>query len=54
MVNAAAGLGNELGSPHRGGAAVVFCDGHVAFLADSTEQSVLIALFTKAGQETSR
>lgn len=53
-INAASGLGNELGSPHRGGASVVHCDGHVAFLSDATEQRVLNALLTKAGDEANR
>ncbi|MDZ4781118.1 MAG: DUF1559 domain-containing protein [Planctomycetia bacterium] len=53
-INTASGLGNELGGPHRGGASVVFCDGHVAFLSDATEQGVLNSLLTKAGQENVR
>jgi prepilin-type processing-associated H-X9-DG protein len=43
--------GNEIGSPHPGGASVVFCDAHVEFLADSIDQGVLNALLTKAGDE---
>jgi prepilin-type N-terminal cleavage/methylation domain-containing protein/prepilin-type processing-associated H-X9-DG protein len=43
--------GNEVGSPHPGGASLAFCDGHVEFVADSTEQPVLNALLTKAGGE---
>lgn len=50
-INATSGWGNELGSPHPGGAIVTFCDGHVAFLTDSLEQIVLNALLTKAGEE---
>jgi prepilin-type N-terminal cleavage/methylation domain-containing protein/prepilin-type processing-associated H-X9-DG protein len=52
-INATFGLGNELGSPHRGGASVVFCDGHVTFLSDGTNQDILNGLFTKAGSEHS-
>jgi prepilin-type N-terminal cleavage/methylation domain-containing protein len=43
--------GNEIGSPHPGGASVVFCDARVAFLAESIDQEVLNALLTKAGGE---
>jgi prepilin-type processing-associated H-X9-DG protein/prepilin-type N-terminal cleavage/methylation domain-containing protein len=42
------GLGNEIGSPHPGGASLAFCDGHVEFVADSIEQAVLNAMLTKA------
>jgi prepilin-type processing-associated H-X9-DG protein len=42
---------NEIGSPHPGGAALAFCDGHVEFVAESIEQSVLNAMLTKAGGE---
>jgi prepilin-type processing-associated H-X9-DG protein len=45
------GLGNETGSPHPGGAALVFCDAHVKFVAETIEQSVLNAMLTKAGGE---
>jgi prepilin-type N-terminal cleavage/methylation domain-containing protein/prepilin-type processing-associated H-X9-DG protein len=41
--------GNEIGSPHPGGASVAFCDAHVEFLAESLDQRVLNALLTKAG-----
>ncbi|MGD9635865.1 MAG: DUF1559 domain-containing protein, partial [Pirellulales bacterium] len=41
--------GNEIGSPHPGGASVVFCDARVEFLAESIDQQVLNALLTKAG-----
>jgi prepilin-type N-terminal cleavage/methylation domain-containing protein/prepilin-type processing-associated H-X9-DG protein len=45
------GLKNEIGSPHPGGASLVFCDAHVEFVAESIEQSVLNAMLTKAGGE---
>jgi prepilin-type processing-associated H-X9-DG protein len=45
------GLNNEIGSPHPGGASVVFCDARVEFLSDSIDQDVLNALLTKAGGE---
>ena len=44
-------LDNEIGGPHPNGAAVAFCDAHVDFLADATEQQVLVALLTRAGGE---
>jgi prepilin-type processing-associated H-X9-DG protein/prepilin-type N-terminal cleavage/methylation domain-containing protein len=50
-VNRDSGLGNEVGSPHPGGASLVFCDGHVAFLQDELPQAVLNAILTKAGHE---
>jgi prepilin-type processing-associated H-X9-DG protein len=43
------GLDNEIGSAHPGGASLVFCDAHVEFLAESIQQSVLLAKLTKAG-----
>jgi prepilin-type N-terminal cleavage/methylation domain-containing protein len=43
--------GNEIGSPHPGGALLVFCDAHVEFVMESVDQSVLIAMLTKAGGE---
>lgn len=46
--------GNELRSDHPGGAQVVFCDGHVAFLSERIEQTTLNALLTRAGGETVR
>jgi prepilin-type processing-associated H-X9-DG protein len=42
---------DEIGSPHPGGALVTFCDGHVDFLSDDTEQNVLNALLTRSGGE---
>lgn len=50
-INRASGLGNEIGSPHSSGAHLVFCDGHVQFLSESTDQHVLNSLLTKAGGE---
>ncbi|HEX3599061.1 MAG TPA: DUF1559 domain-containing protein [Lacipirellulaceae bacterium] len=50
-INVSSGLGNEIGSPHPGGALVVFCDAHVDFLAEALDQAVLNALLTKAGGE---
>jgi prepilin-type processing-associated H-X9-DG protein len=48
-INVRRAAGNEIGSPHGGGALVAFCDGHVAFVAESIEQNVLNALMTRAG-----
>jgi prepilin-type N-terminal cleavage/methylation domain-containing protein/prepilin-type processing-associated H-X9-DG protein len=50
-INRDSGLGNDVGSPHPGGASAVFCDGHVAFLPDETPQDILNALLTRAGEE---
>ncbi|QDT01116.1 DUF1559 domain-containing protein [Adhaeretor mobilis] len=50
-INMESGLGHDIGSPHPGGALVAFCDGHVEFLANSTEQNALNSLLTKAGGE---
>ncbi len=50
-INAPSGLGNDIGSPHPGGAYVLFCDGHVRFLNDSMSQDVLNSLLTKNGGE---
>lgn len=43
---------NELHSDHTGLVGVVFCDAHVRYLDDSIPQSVLTALLTRAGNET--
>jgi prepilin-type processing-associated H-X9-DG protein len=43
--------GNEIGSPHPGGASLAFCDGHVAFVSESIVQSALNAMLTKAGED---
>lgn len=45
------GLDNEIGSPHSSGASLVFCDGHVEFVAETIEQSLLNAMLTRAGQD---
>jgi prepilin-type N-terminal cleavage/methylation domain-containing protein/prepilin-type processing-associated H-X9-DG protein len=45
------GLFNEIGSPHPGGASLVFCDAHVEFVAETVEQTVLNAMLTKSGGE---
>ena len=50
-LNANSGISNGIGSPHPGGAQVVFCDGHIAFLNDEVEQKVLNAMLTRAGEE---
>lgn len=42
---------NEIYSPHPETAGVVFCDGHVQFINESIEQSVLLAILTRAGGE---
>ncbi|MEX2091454.1 MAG: DUF1559 domain-containing protein, partial [Pirellulales bacterium] len=41
--------GNEIGSPHPGGASVAFCDSRVEFVSETVEQDVLNAMLTKAG-----
>lgn len=48
-INRGSGLGNEIGSPHPGGAALAYCDGHVEFCRDELPQDVLNAMLTKAG-----
>jgi prepilin-type processing-associated H-X9-DG protein len=50
-INVRRAAGNEIGSPHPGGAFVAFCDGHVAFVAESIEQDVLNSMLTKEGGE---
>ncbi len=42
---------NEIYSHHPEAAGVVFCDGHVQFLNESIEQSVLLAILTRARGE---
>jgi hypothetical protein len=42
---------NEIGSPHPGGALLVFCDARVEFVAESIDQAALNAMLTKAGGE---
>jgi prepilin-type processing-associated H-X9-DG protein len=50
-INHSREAGNEIGSPHPGGASLVFCDAHVEFVAESIDQSVLNGMLTKAGGE---
>ncbi|TWT34647.1 DUF1559 family PulG-like putative transporter [Blastopirellula retiformator] len=50
-INAVSGLGNDIGSPHPGGAHLVFCDGHVQFLAETVDQEALNGILTKSGGE---
>jgi prepilin-type processing-associated H-X9-DG protein len=50
-INGNSQLGNEIGSPHPGGAALAFCDGHVEFVSDGLPQNALNALLTRAGEE---
>ncbi|MEN1679493.1 MAG: DUF1559 domain-containing protein [Planctomycetota bacterium] len=50
-INAQSQLTGDLGSAHPGGAQGVFCDGHVAWLADETPQPTLNAWLTRAGNE---
>ena len=45
---------NEIWSDHPGEAGMVFCDGHVEFVAASIEQSALLALLTRAGSDQPR
>jgi prepilin-type processing-associated H-X9-DG protein len=45
------GLDDEIGSPHSGGALVVFADAHVQFVSEATVQTELNAMLTKAGQD---
>jgi prepilin-type N-terminal cleavage/methylation domain-containing protein/prepilin-type processing-associated H-X9-DG protein len=47
-INVSSGLGNDIGSPHPGGASLVFCDGHLEFVAETVEQTVLNSMLTKA------
>lgn len=51
-VNSASGLGGDLGGPHPGGALGAVCDGSVRWLGESMPQPVLVALLTRAGEET--
>ena len=45
------GLDDEIGSPHPGGALVVFSDAHVEFVSEATELATLNAKLTRAGQD---
>jgi prepilin-type N-terminal cleavage/methylation domain-containing protein/prepilin-type processing-associated H-X9-DG protein len=47
-INVSSGLGNDIGSPHPGGASLVFCDAHVEFVAETVDQAVLNSTLTKA------
>jgi prepilin-type N-terminal cleavage/methylation domain-containing protein/prepilin-type processing-associated H-X9-DG protein len=47
--HAADDIGNEIGSPHAGGAQVAFCDGHAEFLSSDVSQDVLNAHLTRSG-----
>ncbi|MCC6493643.1 MAG: DUF1559 domain-containing protein [Pirellulales bacterium] len=51
ILHAGDDVGNEIGSPHPGGALAVFCDGHVAFVSDEMPQRVLNANLTRAGED---
>ena len=53
-INAVSGLGGDLGSPHPGGALAAACDGSVRWLGNSMPQEVLVALLTRAGEETAQ
>ncbi|MEM9353723.1 MAG: DUF1559 domain-containing protein [Planctomycetota bacterium] len=44
---------NEIFSEHPSVAGIAFCDGHVAFVHESVDQAVLIAMLTRAGGEAS-
>jgi len=51
-LNQISGYGNEIGSPHPGGAVLAYCDGHVVFVTNDISQQELNAMLTKAGGET--
>jgi prepilin-type N-terminal cleavage/methylation domain-containing protein/prepilin-type processing-associated H-X9-DG protein len=53
-INTVVNISVGIGSPHPGGAQVVFCDGHVEFLSERLEQETLNALLTRAGEEIAR
>lgn len=48
-LNVWSGLGNDVGGPHPGGAAVAFSDGHADFLTNTMDQAAFIRLLTRAG-----
>jgi len=50
-INSASGIGNDIGSPHPGGASLLFCDGHVKFISEATRQNALNAMLTRAGND---
>jgi prepilin-type N-terminal cleavage/methylation domain-containing protein/prepilin-type processing-associated H-X9-DG protein len=43
--------GNEIGSPHPGGASLAFCDGHVEFVSEQIAQHALNAILTRDGED---
>jgi prepilin-type processing-associated H-X9-DG protein len=45
---------NEIRSDHASGAMALFGDGHIRFLSNSTEEPILGAMITRAGQEIAR
>lgn len=53
-VNVWSGLGNDVGSPHPSGAAVVFCDAHVEFISDGLDPRVFTRLLTRDGDDALR
>jgi prepilin-type N-terminal cleavage/methylation domain-containing protein/prepilin-type processing-associated H-X9-DG protein len=53
-INVWSGLGNDVGGPHRGGAAVVFCDAHVEFLSDDLDARAFARLLTRNGDDSPR
>jgi prepilin-type processing-associated H-X9-DG protein len=53
-INVWSELGNDIGSPHPGGAAVVYCDAHVEFLHNDLDQDVLTSLLTRAAGDPDR
>ena len=50
-INSGPDFENDIRSDHRQGANVLFCDGSVKLLNDSTDLSLLASLCTKAGSE---
>lgn len=53
-INVWSGLGNDVGGPHPGGAAVVFCDAHVEFLSSDMDVTAFTRLLTRSGDESPR
>jgi prepilin-type processing-associated H-X9-DG protein len=50
-INQAPTIENDIRSDHLGGAFGLFCDGHVALLAEEMDPDVLAAICTRARQE---
>jgi prepilin-type N-terminal cleavage/methylation domain-containing protein/prepilin-type processing-associated H-X9-DG protein len=50
-INVWSGLGNDVGSPHPGGAAAAFCDAHVQFLSSDMDVEAFTRLLTRAGDD---